>query len=136
MIVGTFIVRAAAVCSVMAMSLPLARAADINGIWAQHRDTCQKLYVKRGGSVSFATDSDLHGSGLIIEGNTIRGKMGRCSVKTRKDEGDLVNITAACATDISVETVEFTLKVISESRIARVFPHLPELNTEYERCSI
>ena len=110
------------------------QAADINGAWANNLDVCQKIYQKKGGSISFAPDADLYGSGIIIEGNRIRGKAAVCNIKLRKDEGALVNIAATCSTDVAVETMHFVIKIINESKIARTFPGLPELDTAYERC--
>ena len=111
-----------------------ALAADINGAWVSDPDSCRKVFVKTGERIGFAKKADLYGSGFIIAGNRIRGKIASCAIKLRKDDGETVNLAATCSTDVAVETVQFTLKVLDDDRIARVFPGLPELETPYHRC--
>jgi hypothetical protein len=129
--------RVAVLVVVSAMLCPLhARAQDYNGAWANNADACAKLFAKDGGRTIILPDADLHGSGLIIDGNQIRGKMARCTVKARKQDGDIVHLGATCSTDVAVETVQFTLKAAGPDKIIRVFPGLPELDTSYVRCPI
>lgn len=118
------------------ISISTVRAADVDGVWASHADICNKIFVKKGDAVAFASDADMHGSGFIIEGNRLRGKFATCSIKNRKDEGNTVNFVAACSTDVAVEMAHFVLKIISDKRVSRTFPGLPELDTPYDRCSM
>src|SRR5215467_11864501 len=82
-------------------------AADINGVWASDAAQCKNMFEMTGNSVSFSKDADLHGSGFIVEGNQLRGKMATCTVKARKDEDLVVNIVAVCSSDIAISTVQF-----------------------------
>ena len=109
-------------------------AADINGVWASDVAVCNKVFTKKGGRVSFAKYADIHGSGFILDGNSIRGKLANCKIKTRKQDGDLVHLVAKCATDVMLDNMELTLKVIDDNKVARVFAGLPELETLYYRC--
>jgi hypothetical protein len=109
-------------------------AADIDGAWVTNATTCNAVYVKQGAKISFSETADLHGSGFIIEGNRIRGKVALCKIRDRKTSGDLVHIIAACSTDVAIEPVQFTLKPLGPGKIVRIFPGLPELNIEYSRC--
>jgi hypothetical protein len=113
---------------------PGAYAADIIGIWANHASICHKIFVKRGVRTSFADDSDLYGSGLIIEGGKIRGKTVECTIRSSKEEGDTVRIVAACATDIAISTLELGIRIVDKDKIIRLHPGLPELDTPYVRC--
>jgi hypothetical protein len=115
---------------------PAAEAAGVDGAWVTDADACKKVFVKTGNRISFAKKADLHGSGFVIEGNRIRGKIANCTVKARKQDGETVHLGAACSTDVAVETVQFTLKLDGEDRIIRMFPGLSELDTPYFRCSL
>ncbi len=115
-------------------SATLAPAADINGVWASDVAACNKVFTKKGGRVSFAKDADIHGSGFILDGGSVRGKLATCKIKTRKQDGDLVHLVATCATDMMLDNMELTLKVIDDNKVARVFAGLPELETLYYRC--
>ena len=109
-------------------------AADINGVWASDVAVCNKVFTKKAGRVSFAKDADIHGSGFILDGSSVRGKLANCKIKTRKQDGDLVHLVATCATDVMLDNMELTLKVIDDNKVARVFAGLPELETLYYRC--
>jgi hypothetical protein len=112
-----------------------ASAADVSGAWATDIEQCSKIYSKRGNQVVFAPKADLYGSGFVIDGSQIRGKSARCQIKIRKEDGEFVYIGAACSTDIAVEMMQFTLKSLGPDKITRVYPGLPELNTNYSRCA-
>ena len=109
-------------------------AADIKGVWASDVAVCNKVFTKKGGRVSFAKDADIHGSGFILDGSSVRGKLANCKIKTRKQDGDLVHLVATCATDVMLDNMELTLKAIDDNKVARVFAGLPELETLYYRC--
>ena len=111
-------------------------AADWNGAWIDNASACGEVFVKKGGTISFAEDADLHGSGFIIEGNRVRGKLATCTIKSRKEDGPTLNFVAACSTDVAVQTVQFSLKVVDNNTITRMFPGLPELDTNYSRCAM
>jgi hypothetical protein len=109
-------------------------AADVNGVWASDVTVCNKVFTKKGGHVSFAKDADFYGRGFILDGGSVRGKLANCKIKTRKQNGDLVRLIASCATDVMLDNMELTLKVIDDNKIARVFAGMPEMETLYYRC--
>ena len=119
---------------VLLSSIAVVRAADVNGVWASDTTVCNKVFTKKSGRVTFAKDADVHGSGFILEPGSVRGKLANCKIKTRKQDGDLVRLIASCATDVMLDNMELTLKVIDDNKIARVFAGLPELETLYYRC--
>jgi hypothetical protein len=121
-------------CTCLLAFCEAGRAADAEGAWANNADACQKLFQKKGDGLSFANDSDLYGSGFIVEKHRIRGKTAVCTIKLRKQDGDTVNIAATCSTDVAVETVHFAFKIVNDNKIVRLYPGLPELDTPYERC--
>jgi hypothetical protein len=89
-----------------------AGAADLSGAWATNADECVNVFVRRGRArqIEFTALSDQHGGGFIVEADRLRGKFARCKIKTRKEDGDAVNIIAGCATDIMLSNVQFSLK--------------------------
>jgi len=94
------------------------------------------VFTKKGNQVAFAEFSDLFGSGFIINGIRIRGKSARCTIKSKKQEGDDLELSAACATSIMNQSVHFSLKVIDDNTVSRLFPEIPGMTLKYSRCSI
>ncbi len=108
---------------------------DLDGAWASDASVCDKMFVKRNAQISFAQDSDLYGSGFIFNGDKIRGKMASCNIKSRKGDGEILNIVATCSTDIALlSATQFTLRIHDRSKITRLFPAMPEMETTFFRC--
>jgi hypothetical protein len=111
-----------------------ASAFDLTGAWATNAEQCSKVFARKGGQITFTEMSDVYGGGFIIDGDQIIGKFARCRIKARKDEGPNVNLIAACATDIMLSSVQFSLKELDGSSIARLFPGMEGMEIRYERC--
>jgi hypothetical protein len=111
-----------------------ADAFDLNGAWASDADQCAKVFARQGGRPGFTEMSDVYGGGFIIDGDQIIGKFARCRIKTRKDDGMNVNLIAACATDIMLSSVQFSLKQLDANSVARLFPGIDEMEIRYHRC--
>ena len=93
-----------------------AGAVDLAGAWATSADECPNVFVRRGRAkqIEFSALSDQHGGGFIVEADRLRGKFARCKIKSRKEDGDTVNIIAGCATDIMLSNVQFSLKILEQ----------------------
>ena len=111
-------------------------AIDLTGAWATDAADCQKIFVKKGKVISFQPRSELHGGGFIIDGNSIRGKAAKCAIKARREDGQLIHLIAACATDIMLSNVQFSLRVVSENKVSRIFPGMEGMEVAYYRCSL
>ena len=111
-----------------------ADAFDLNGAWASDADQCAKVFVRQGGKLGFTEMSDVYGGGFIIDGDQIVGKFARCRIKARKNDGANVNLVAACATDIMLSSVQFSLKELDANSIARLFPGIEDMEIRYHRC--
>jgi hypothetical protein len=111
-----------------------ANALDLNGAWASDADQCAKVFARQGGRPGFTEMSDVYGGGFIIDGDQIIGKFARCRIKARKDDGMNVNLIAACATDIMLSSVQFSLKELDANSVARLFPGIEEMEIRYHRC--
>jgi hypothetical protein len=109
-------------------------ALELNGAWATSSDQCTKVFARQGGKLGFAEMSDLYGGGFIVDGNEIVGKFARCRIKARKDSGQNVNLIAACASDIMLSTVQFSLKELDANSLVRLFPGIDEVEIRYHRC--
>ena len=75
-----------------------------------------------------------YGGGFIVEADRLRGKSANCKIKTRKEDGETINIIAACATDIMLSNVQFSLKIVEPNKISRVFPGIMDMEINYYRC--
>jgi len=113
-----------------------AQAFELTGAWASQTDLCKLVFTKKGNQVAFAELSDLFGSGFIVDGSRIRGKSARCTIKSKKQEGNDLELSAACATSIMNQSVQFSLKVIDDNTVSRLFPEIPGMTLNYSRCSI
>ena len=115
----------------------IVRADDItgiNGLWATDARNCDKIFSKTANGFSFAKESDLYGSGFIIEGRRVVTPSARCEVKTSKQDGATTHLIAACATDVMLSNMQASFKTISKDKILRIFPAVSEMEIPFERC--
>src|SRR5579864_3775634 len=113
-----------------------ATAFDLSGAWATDAGLCAQVYTKKGNEIEFAELSDLFGSGFIIEGSRIRGKSGRCTITSRKQDGDNIELAAACASSVMTQNLSFSLKIIDDNSLSRLFPDIPGMTVKYFRCAL
>lgn len=130
-------VKGSIICCVACLLVGIpAHAFELNGAWANDLAVCNNVFVKKNNAISIASNSDNYGSGFIIEGNRIRGKMVTCIIKSRKEDGGLLQLITACSTDVALSTVQFSLKMDGDNKLIRVFPGIPELAMSYVRCRL
>jgi hypothetical protein len=127
--------KAMLVCTLLMLPLQ-AHAFDLTGAWASGLDQCNQVFKKTGNQITFVRDSDRFGSGFIAEANQLRGRTAKCTIKSRKETGDSVNLLAACATDIMLSSVQFSLKVLDDNKISRLFPGMEGMELTYYRCAL
>jgi hypothetical protein len=123
------------VCTLLALPAQ-AGAFDLTGAWASGADQCGQVFQKNGSRVTFARDSEIHGAGFIADGKQLRGRAARCTVKSKNEVGGTVNLLAACATDIMLGSVQFSLKVVDDNKITRFFPGMEGMEVNYYRCAL
>ena len=116
------------------MPIAGAGALELSGAWATEADLCNQIFTKKGNEVVFAELSDLYGSGFVIDANRIRGKAARCTITSRKQDGENLELAAACATSIMNQSVKFQLKVVDDNNLIRLFPEVPGMSLKYTRC--
>jgi hypothetical protein len=129
-------VRTFLVVSLMASSARVAYAYDLDGAWATDSSQCSKVFVRKGDQVVFSGDSDVYGGGFIVSGDQITGKYAKCKIRVRKDDGQKINLLAACASDVMLQNVQLSAKVLDSDSIIRMFPGMDEIEIKYYRCSM
>jgi len=111
-----------------------ATALDLNGAWAGDADNCAKIFERKGSQIAFTEMSDVYGGGFIVEGDQITGKFARCRIKAKKDDGATINLIAACASDIMLQNVQFSLREVDANTVIRMFPGMSGMEIKYARC--
>jgi hypothetical protein len=109
---------------------------DLTGAWASSADHCDKVFKKNKTRITFMRDSDVYGAGFVADGNQLRGRTARCTIKSRKQVGDTLNLLTACSTDIMLQNVEFTVKFLDDNKISRLFPGMEGMEITYYRCAL
>jgi hypothetical protein len=89
----------------------------------------RRRIVRKGAQLSFADMSDVYGGGFIIEGDHARFR-----IKAKKDEGKTINLVAACASDIMLQNVQFSLREVDANAVIRMFPGMEGMEIKYARC--
>ena len=112
-----------------------AEARDLRGAWVTDKSTCKKVFTGEGTKLRIAKDADVYGSGFIYESNRLRGKNASCVIKTQKQDGDVLHLVTLCTNDVTLGTVQFSLRIHDDNQITRFFPGVSELDTKYYRCS-
>jgi len=125
--------------AILVFALPeCAGAVELTGAWAPDADKCDKVFVRRGRAkqIDFAEFSGVHGGGFIIDADQLRGKFAKCKITTRTQDGQGLNLIAACASDIMLSNVQFVLKVVDDDSVTRVFPGIEGMEVKYHRCRL
>jgi hypothetical protein len=113
-------------------------AFELTGAWAVSADQCGKVFIRKGraNEIGFTALSDRHGGGFIVEANRVRGKFTTCMIKSRKDDGQTLNLIVDCKADIMLSNIQFSLKFLDDDSIVRQFPGIEGLEIRYYRCPV
>jgi hypothetical protein len=113
-------------------------AFDLTGAWTAKADQCNKVFARRGraNQVDFTNFSGAYGGGFIVEPNRLRSKFEACSIKSRKDDGQNINLVIACAKGIMLSNIQVFLKVVDDDTVTRLFPGMEEMDVNYHRCRV
>jgi hypothetical protein len=130
------LVGAAIMLGSSVLSAAEARAIELTGAWATHEDLCSQVFTKKDNGVVYAEFSELFGSGFMIDGDRIRGRTGNCTIKSRKQDGNSLELSAACASSVMTQDVRFSLKIIDDDNMSRSFPEIARMSVNYARCKL
>lgn len=121
---------------IAAILLPASQASafELTGAWASEPDFCSHVFAKKGGTLGFAELSDLYGSGFIVNGNAIKAKAAKCTIKSRSQDGDTTVLNASCASSIMTSNFQFRYKVVDDNALVREFPDIKDMTLKYSRC--
>jgi hypothetical protein len=115
-----------------------AQAFDLTGAWATTADQCSKVFVKKGDQINFAQFSEEFGRGFVADGNEIRSKTARCTIKSRKEVGDTIDLHAACASEITASSIQLKIKILNNNSVSRIFrdPDFEGMEMTFYRCAM
>ena len=114
-----------------------ANAFELNGAWTSNAENCGKVFEAKNGKVSFTHNSDVFGSGFIVEGNRISGPAKACKITNRKEQGSVLHLIALCITDIAVlGSQEVSAKIDNDDQLTRIYPEFPEMGIPFFRCKL
>ena len=114
-----------------------AEAFDLNGAWSTNEENCSKMFVTENNKLTMTRNSDVFGSGFIVEGDQLRGPAKACKIINRKEQGDVLHLIASCTTDIAVlGTQEVSAKIDNDNRVTRIYPEFPEMGISFFRCKL
>ena len=130
------LIGAAVILGTSVLSAAEASAFELNGAWATQADLCSQVFTKQDNRVVYSEFSELFGSGFIIDGDRIRGRTGTCTIKSRKQEGNSLQLSAACASSIMTQDLHFSLTIIDDNNISRSFPEISGMSLNYSRCRL
>ena len=111
-------------------------AFDLAGAWTTDSSICPKLFTKTAKAISFKRDSEDHGKGFIVAGNVIRGPRTKCVIKARTENGPETRLLASCASEIMIDQVQVSFKIVNDNSIVRLFPGMETFETSYVRCAL
>src|ERR1043166_6091913 len=91
-------------------------AFELAGAWATSAEQCSKVFARKGraNQINFTNFSGVHGGGFIVEANRMRAKFRTCSIKSKKESDQIINLVIACATGIMLSDIQFFLKVLDD----------------------
>jgi hypothetical protein len=132
--------EAMAACA-MLVALLLSESAggmELTGAWAPEASNCSQVFGRKGRArlVGFTASSDARAGGFIVDGDRLRGKLVQCRIKTRKQDGQNLNLIAACGSDAVRSNIQFVLKVVDDDSLIRMFPGIEGMEMRYHRCRI
>ncbi|HUN96217.1 MAG TPA: hypothetical protein VMU69_08260 [Bradyrhizobium sp.] len=134
--------RSTGLCVLLACSALLlssqAQAFDLTGAWATSADRCGKVFVKKGDQINFTQFSDEFGGGFVADGNEIRNKSTRCTIRSKTEVGDTIDLHAACASEIMATSMQLQLKILSNDSVSRIFrdPDFEGMQLTFHRCTL
>lgn len=135
--IAKIILGAATLCLGSWLPALPAHAIDLTGLWTTDVDACDKVFATKGKSASFTKNSEVFGRAFIIEGKKIRSPRATCTVTKSKESGEVLNMIASCATDIMYSDMQFSLRLLGDGKISRIFPEFGESGEMafiYYRC--
>lgn len=131
-----FAVAAAIAASSLLFAAGAASASPerIQGAWAIDAATCDQVFVKRNGRLTFNRQNGDSWSGFIVSGKHIRGARMTCDMISSKQKGDVLTFLLGCEDSIAFDTMSVSVRFKDDGKLLRFDPEFPEVETAYRRC--
>jgi head-tail adaptor len=116
-------------CSGFLLSLGLGRRALTSAIKSSSKTAIKSI---------FAQFSEEFGRGFVADGNEIRSKTTRCTIKSRREVGDTIDFHVACASEIMASSIQLKIKILNSNSVSRVFqdPDFEGMELTFYRCAM
>ncbi|WP_413991106.1 hypothetical protein ACMDCR_03025 [Labrys okinawensis] len=105
-----------------------------DGAWAVEGENCSNVFTTRGGKTVFSKHQGSDLPGFIVQGGKVSGLTSQCSITSRKDAGDTMNLLLHCRSQIIFGDISVTIKIKDDNTIVRMDPAFPDVQTTYNRC--
>ncbi|KYH03558.1 hypothetical protein [Bradyrhizobium sp. DOA1] len=113
-----------------------AQAVDLTGGWVIDFANCNKVFSKENGKLAFKPDADLYAGGLIVDGRRITGTFQKCNVRSVRDDGENMQVVAACSDGIVVSDVTFDLTMSGDNKLTLSSKQPTPVEMRYSRCPL
>ena len=110
------------------------QAADLNGAWSVDASACGQIFTRENNVLAFKKDADLHAGGLIVQGRQVTGTFEKCTVRSLRDDGPTMRLTASCSDGVSISDVTFDVTFSGENNITLSSKAPVPVQMPYVRC--
>ena len=133
-ITGAIGVLAVVACN--SSSLADSLDARLLGAWTASQADCSKLFIRKGGALSYRQPVDKFAQAEIIEPQQIRGPASICRVQQVSHANDVVKLTTQCSDSISYTEQTAEIKLMSGGEISYSPTGNPSVNTTLIKCAM
>ena len=110
--------------------------ARLLGAWTTSQADCSKLFIRKGGALSYRQPVDKFAQAEIIEPQQIRGPASICRVQQVSHANDVVKLTTQCSDSISYTEQTAEIKLMSGGEISYSPTGNPSVNTTLIKCAM
>lgn len=119
----------------LAAGLASASADRLQGAWVGDAATCDQVFAKQKGRLTFKKQKGDVWSGFIVNGKHISGVRSTCDLVSSKQKGDVSTFLLSCKDAIAFDTMTLSVRFRDDNTIVRFDPDFPEVELLYNRCS-
>ena len=125
-----------AVVACKSSSLADSLDARLLGAWTASQADCSKLFIRKGGALSYRQPVDKFAQAEIIEPQQIRGPASICRVQRISHANGVVKLTTQCSDSISYTEQTAEIKFMPGGEISYSPTDDPSVNTTLIKCAM
>jgi hypothetical protein len=110
--------------------------ARLLGAWTTSQADCSKVFVRRGGALSYREPVDKFAQAAIIEPQQIRAPASICRVQRVSHANGVVKLTTQCSDSISYTEQTAEIKFMPSGEISYSPTGDPSVNTTLIKCAM